>query len=154
MDVKLKKASLNDADTILKMQVKAFKDLLSKYEDYDINPGNEPLEKVVERLNQDFTYFYLIYADDVLAGAIRVVDFKDERAKRISPLFILKEYRNYGIAQKAIFLAEEIHGGRNWELETVLQEKGNCYLYEKAGYHPTGRTEKINDKLTLVFYKK
>lgn len=154
MDVELKRASLNDAGTIFKMQIKAFKDLLSKYEDYDTNPGNEPLEKVVERLNQDYTYFYLIYADGVLAGAVRVVDFKDERAKKISPLFILKEYRNCGIAQKAILLAEKIHGESNWELETILQEKGNCYLYEKAGYHTTGRTEKINDKLTLVFYHK
>lgn len=39
-------------------------------------------------------------------------------------------------------------------LDTILQEKGNCYLYEKMGYRKTGKTEKINDRLTLVFYEK
>ena len=33
-------------------------------------------------------------------------------------------------------------------------EKGNCYLYEKMGYHKTGQTHEINERLTLVFYKK
>lgn len=35
-----------------------------------------------------------------------------------------------------------------------LKGKGNCYLYEKMGYCQTGKTRKINDNLTLVFYKK
>lgn len=50
--------------------------------------------------------------------------------------------------------AEQIHGKAHWELETILQEKGNCYFYEKMGYKQTGRTEKINDRLTLVYYHK
>ena len=89
------------------------------------------------------------------SGAVRVVDRKDEEmAKRISPIFVMKEYRNKGYAQKAIQLVEEIHGSSNWELDTILQEKGHCYLYEKMGYRRTGKTETINDKLTLVFYRK
>ena len=66
----------------------------------------------------------------------------------------MPEYRNRGLAQKAIKLAEEIHGCSGWELDTILEEKGNCYLYEKMGYHQTGKTETINNKLTLVFYRK
>ena len=61
---------------------------------------------------------------------------------------------NQGVAQKAIMKAEEIHGSENWELSTILQEKGNCSLYEKLGYKKTGETFEINDKLTLVFYEK
>ncbi len=88
-------------------------------------------------------------------GAIRIVDEKEEgKAKRISPVFVMPEYRNKGYAQKAMQLAEEIHGSSNWELDTILQEKGNCHLYEKMGYYRTGKTEVINDKLTLLFYKK
>jgi len=30
----------------------------------------------------------------------------------------------------------------------------NRHVYEKAGYIFTGKTEKINDKLTLVYYQK
>ena len=83
------------------------------------------------------------------------MDFKDESTrKRISPIFIMSEYRNKGYAQQAIAEAERLHGAENWSLDTILQEEGNCYLYEKLGYRKTGRTEKINYRLTLVFYEK
>lgn len=106
------------------------------------------------RLNQSFTYYYYIEIGTVKVGAIRVIDVGGDMVKRISPISIMSEYRNKGYAQKAIELVEEIHGYANWELDTILQEKGNCHLYEKMGYRQTGRTKKINDNMTLVFYKK
>lgn len=107
------------------------------------------------RLKQNFTFFYFIFVDNKKVGTIRVVDYKERgRNKRISPIFVLPEYRNKGIAQSAIKICEEIHGNTNWELSTILQEKGNCYLYEKLGYHPIGKTQVINDRLTLIFYEK
>lgn len=42
----------------------------------------------------------------------------------------------------------------SWELATILGEAGNCYLYEKMGYNQTGDSKTINDKTTLIFYKK
>lgn len=82
--------------------------MLEKYQDFDTNPSNEPLEKVKARLEQTFTYYYFICLDDRKVGAIRVVDKKESPHKRISPLFILPEYRNKGIAQQEILLCEEI----------------------------------------------
>ena len=32
--------------------------------------------------------------------------------------------------------------------------KSFCYLYEKMGYYQTGETRVINERMTLVFYKK
>ncbi len=155
MDIRLKRAGINDATLIWNMQREAFQDLLFKYQDYDTNPGNEPVDKVIDRINQEVTFFYFIFVDEKVVGAIRVVDTKEnDTHKRISPLFIRKQYRNQGIAQNAIKLAEEIHGKDHWRLDTILEEKGNCYLYEKMGYHATGKIEKVNDKLTLVYYEK
>ena len=59
-----------------------------------------------------------------------------------------------GYAQQAMQLAEEIHGSSGWELDTILQEKGNCHLYEKMGYKQTGETKVVNERMTLVFYHK
>ncbi len=155
MKMKLIKIGIDDAEKLWKMQVKAFQDLYEKYQDAETSPATEKIDKIIMRLNQSFTYYYFIEANGTIVGAVRVVDRQEEgTAKRISPIFIMKEYRNKGYAQKAIQLVEEIHGSSNWELNTILQEKGNCYLYEKLGYHQTGKTETINDKLTLVFYKK
>ena len=155
MKIELIRASLKDAKEIWKMQVKSFKNLLDKYQDFETNPASETILNVEMRLKQNFTFFYFIFIDNKKVGAIRVVDYKEKnKNKRISPLFILPEYRNKGIAQSAIKICEEIHGNTNQELSTILEEKGNCYLYEKLGYHPTGKIQVINDRLTLIFYHK
>ncbi len=154
MNVNLVRIGLDEAETLWKLQTKAFEDLYEKYQDTDTSPATEKLDKIIMRLEQDFTYYYYIVDDGVTVGAIRIVDFKNDEPKRISPLFIIKEYRGKGYAQKAMLLAEKIHGETNWELDTILQEKGNCYLYEKMGYYRTGETHQINENMTLVFYKK
>ena len=154
MHVELIRAAMEDAETIWKMQRVAFSELLERYQDYDVNPGNEPLAKVQWRLSLPATYFYFIQVDGKNAGAIRVIDHHDEAPKKISPLFVMPEYRGKGVAQRALQVVENIHGSTKWQLDTILQEKGNCHLYEKMGYQQTGVTKIINDKMTLVFYKK
>ena len=155
MNIQLVRVNIDEANDLWQMQVKAFLDLYDKYQDTETSPATESVDMIAMRLNQPFTYYYYIEANNTKVGAIRVVDkFEENKAKRISPMFIMPEYRNKGFAQKAIQLVEEIHGDSNWELSTILQENGNCYLYEKMGYYQTGEKEKINDNLTLVFYKK
>ncbi len=152
--MELRRAALKDAYNLWKLQVDAFAELLDKYQDYDTSPASESAERTEARLKQEFTYFYFIMDDDKTVGAIRVVDMKDGGRKRISPVFVMKEYRNRGYAQSAIIEAERIHGKDKWELDTILQEAANCHLYEKMGYHRTGKTEIINDKMTIIHYEK
>lgn len=155
MEIELLRANIGDAKELHTMQVKAFKELLEKYQDFDTNPGNESVEKVEARLKQDFTFYYFICIGQQKVGAVRVVDKKEAvKNKRISPIFILPEFQGKGLAQEAIRLCEKIHGSGNWELDTILQEQKNCHLYEKMGYRRTGKTEVINEKLTLTFYEK
>lgn len=155
MEVKLSRANIDNAKEIHAMQMEAFKGLLEKYQDYDTNPGNESVEKVEARLKQEATFYYFICIGQQKVGAIRIVDKKEAgKNKRISPLFILPEFQGKGIAQKAIQLCEELHGKGNWELDTILQEPRNCHLYEKMGYRQTGKTEVINERLTLICYEK
>ena len=155
MKIELIRARLKDAKEIWEMQIKSFKKLLDKYQDFETNPANEFISNIEMRLKQNFTFFYFICIDNKKVGAIRIIDHKEEnKNKRISPIFILPKYRNKGIAQSVIKICEEIHGNNNWELSTILQEKGNCYLYEKLGYSSTEKTQVINDRLTLIFYEK
>ena len=153
--MKLVRANKQDAERLWKMQIAAFQDLYAKYQDSETSPATEALEKTIMRLGESFTYFYYITVDDTIVGAMRVIDHKEEgKYKRLSPIFIMKEFRGRGYAQQAIRLAEEIHGSSGWELDTILQEKGNCHLYEKMGYRQTGEFKTVNDNMTLVFYGK
>lgn len=155
MEIRFVRAGLEDAEEIHAMQLEAFRELLCKYQDFDTSPGCESVERVKARLMQDFTYYYYIYMGPWKMGAVRVVDRKEAgRNKRISPIFVLPRFQGRGIAQQAIRLCEEIHGGTDWELDTILQEKKNCCLYEKMGYRNTGKTKVVNERLTLVFYEK
>lgn len=154
MSIQLIRASMKDAETIWRMQQEAFAFLLERYQDYDTNPASEPLEKVQRRIASEGTHFYFIAAGGVPVGAIRVVDKGDGSVKRISPLFILPRYQGRGFAQSAIRETERLHGKTGWQLDTILQEKGNCHLYEKLGYRQTGKARVINPRMTLVDYEK
>ena len=154
MSVTLRQAKREDVETIWKMQVEAFRGLLEKYQDYDLSPGAEPVDNVISRFEQPWTKYFFIEAEGTDVGVIRVVDKKDGSRKRISPLWIMEEYRGKGYAQAAILAVEEIYGADYWCLDTIMQEKGNCHLYEKMGYHQTGKVEHINDRMDIVFYEK
>ena len=154
MSVTLRQAKREDIETIWKMQVEAFADLLQKYQDYDMSPAAEGIDKITARFEQPWTKYYFIEAEGKDVGAIRVVDKEDGSRKRISPLWIMKEYRGRGYAQDAIRVVEELYGTDNWCLDTILQEKGNLHLYEKMGYKRTGRIEHINERMDIVFFEK
>ena len=153
MNVTLSRAALADAQELWQMQKEAFQSLLDKYQDFDLSPACEPLEKVIMRLEQPISAMYFILADGVKVGALRVRTL-DDGFKKLGPIWVMPSQRNQGIAQQAIRLAEDIYGADHWILDTILQEPGNCHLYEKLGYRRTGELRPVNDKLTLVFYEK
>ena len=152
--MRLVRANVSDCEKIWSMQIEAFADLLAKYKDYETSPGNESKEHIHAKLLDEFTFFYFIYHEDEIVGAVRVVDRKDGDRKRISPIFIMKKFRNRGLAQKTFEEIEKIHGINHWMLDTILQEEGNCYLYEKLGYKRTGKIEHINERMDIVYYEK
>ncbi|SEL56551.1 hypothetical protein SAMN04487770_11286 [Butyrivibrio sp. ob235] len=154
MSIELKPVERDDVETLWKMQVEAFSGLLEKYQDYDMSPAAENMDKVVARFEQPWTTYFFIMADGEKAGVVRVIDKKDGSRKRISPIWIMPEHRNKGYAQQAMLEVEKIYGSENWCLDTILQEKGNLHLYEKMGYHQTGKIDKINDRMDIVFYEK
>jgi predicted acetyltransferase len=152
--VKLEKAIESDANAIFEIQVNAFKPLLEKYKDFNTNPANETINRVVIRINNPTGDFYKIIVENVHVGAIYVF-WKEQTQFWISPMFILSTYQGQGIAQQAITLIEKLFPhATSWELATIMEEERNCYLYEKLGYIKTGVIKQLNDNTTLGFYKK
>ncbi|MBO7662138.1 MAG: GNAT family N-acetyltransferase [Clostridia bacterium] len=152
--VTLKAAAREDMRLIWEMQIKAFSSLLEKYRDDEISPGAESFEKVMARYEQPWTAYYFIVAGEEKVGVVRIVDRKDGSRKRISPIWIMPEFRGHGYAQAAITAVEQLYGSSHWSLDTILQEEGNLHLYEKMGYHRTGRTDRVNDRMDIVYYEK
>ena len=72
--IELKPVVQEDIETVWKMQVEAFSELLEKYQDYDTNPAAEKIDKVTARFEQPWTSYYFIMADCEKVGVIRVID--------------------------------------------------------------------------------
>ena len=55
----LMKASSKDCDKLLEIQAMAFTYLLDKYNDVEMNPANESVDKIKDRIKQAQTAYYL-----------------------------------------------------------------------------------------------
>jgi N-acetylglutamate synthase-like GNAT family acetyltransferase len=155
INVSLTKATLDDAQEIYDMQIITFAPLLKKYEDYDTNPGAEKLEKTIARLEDLMTDYLLIQYNNKNVGAVRIRKLEEGNLYKVGPLFIIPKYQNRGIAQNVFRIIEDTYKPKaGWVLDTILQEAGNCHLYEKVGYIRTGQVDKVNDKMDLVYYEK
>ena len=155
--VKLEEVREDEIQQLYDMQIKSFMPLYEKYHD-EMSPANEPIEKVRAKALSENRKYYFIVKDGARMGAINVgrkLHDPEESCFYISPLFVLPKYQNQGIGyvaiQKAFALYPEV---RVWKLDTILQESGNCHLYEKCGFVRVGEEHVINEKMTLVDYEK
>ena len=145
----------NAIETVYAIQRAAYGPLYEKYHDDGLSPYLESKDAVLRKYTRDGTTGYLFFADGTAVGAVRIIIDDESKTGRVSALCVLPEYQNKGIAQKALTEIEKMHPDvRLWSLGTILEETGNCHLYEKLGYKKTGKTEAVNEKMTLVFYEK
>lgn len=142
-------------DTVFEIQQAAYKPMYEKYHDDNSNPYMESKEMVLQKYMRTNTKGYIFVEDGVPVGAVRININAEDRSGRVSALGVHPQHQGRGIAQQALKKIEKLHCDvERWLLDTILQEKGNCHLYEKLGYKRTGKNEKINEKMTLVFYEK
>lgn len=158
MEITLNRAQITDAALIHAMQTAAFLPLYERYHDDETSPAKEPVGAVTARLMQPNTDYYIVHLDGEPVGAVRAVDHGTEngqRIYRISPLMILPAYQNRGIGSRVMQLVLAKYPEADlWRLSTILQEKGNCRLYEKCGFRQTGKLTPLNEQMTLVYYEK
>lgn len=148
--VKIKKREIFKA---WRRQKKGFKDTLDKYRDYETSPATEGFKKFALRfLRADVDNYWVIFNGEI-SGAMDIV--KKESITFLHRYYILPEYRNKGIGQQALKIAESKYpDSAEWRLDTILEEKNNVHLYEKLGYTEYGERKIINERMTIISYKK
>ncbi len=151
-NIALRKATASDAEELLSLQKKVFMPIYEKYEDHETSPVTQSMERFLRRF--EIGEYYKIFYGNALVGSIFVYQ-KESGLMRLHIINILEEYHNKGIAQETMKRLELIYPqAEAWELDTILTEERNCYLYEKMGYVRYGEVSVVNEKLTLVNYKK
>jgi isopentenyldiphosphate isomerase len=151
-NIVLRSANSTDAQILLDIQKEVFLPLYEKYHDHGTSPVNQTLEKFLKRF--DIGDYYKIFHQNYLVGSVFVYE-KEPGVMILHIINIIRRSQNKGIAQEVMKRLELMYPQATcWELETILSEKRNCYLYEKMGYVQSGELKVINDKMTLVIYKK
>lgn len=140
-------------DAVFNIQQKAYKPLFYKYHDTNTSPYLESKEEVFEKYTRPGTVGYIFLEEGMPVGSVRII--ARDGVCKVAALAVLPEYQNRGIAQAALKEIERLHSDcKCWILDTILQEKGNCHLYEKLGYVKIGEPQAVNNYLTLINYKK
>ena len=85
---------------------------------------------------------------------LKLFSEKGERI-RLSPLGILPDFQNQGLAQAMFRQLEQLYQPTDgWKLDTILQEQGNVHLYEKLGYQRVGEVQHYNERMDLIGFEK
>ena len=153
--VKIDPMKPQEMEILHEMQVRSFMPLYEKYHD-EGSPAIEPLERVKARSEAENRKYYFITWQGARVGAVNIAKRptdEEENIFWISPIFVTPEYQGKGIAQAAIYkIFKMFPEAKEWHLDTILQEPGNCHLYEKCGFVRTGEEKPVNDLMTLVDY--
>lgn len=157
--IDLVRAEREDAELLHRLQLEAFIPLYEKYHDDETSPAKETLEKITRKITESNSEFYIICFEGKAVGGIRIRHYQGEMISPdvnwISPVFIIPSFQNKGIAQGAIRKAFALYPKTTtWRLDTIKQETGNCYLYEKCGFVRTGEEQVVNEQMTLIDYEK
>ncbi len=141
-----------DIDTVFDIQQAAYRPLFDRYQDTETSPYMETKEKMLEKYRR--AHGYLFAKNGQAVGCVRIYTDEENHKGRVSALAVHPSCQGQGIAQTAMRLIEKKHENiKDWYLDTILQEEGNCHLYEKLGYVRTG-TKELKPGMTLVFYEK
>ena len=155
--IKLEEVKEEEIPQLYEMQIRSFLPLYEKYHD-EGSPAIESMERVRGRFFQENRTYYFIVAGGERVGAINIgrkASDAENACMYISPIFILPEYQNRGIGYAAILEAFAMYPGTLvWKLDTILQEPGNCHLYEKCGFVRVGEEHVINENMTLIDYER
>lgn len=151
MKLEIKRTKEIEAQRLLEIQKEAFAEDLKRYQDYDTNPVNEPIERLLKKI--EIFLYYTIWIDDEIIGGIDIRDLKDERY-RLNRIYLSNKYQNKGFGTRIMDLIEkEFPLATEWSLDTPHLNIRNQHFYEKLGYEKVGEHQ-INNKLILIDYVK
>ncbi len=157
--IELSLATKEEALVLHRLQVEAFLPLYEKYHDDETSPAKENLQRITDKITEDNSDFYFIEYNSEKVGGVRVRYHQGEKVLEnvnwISPVFIIPEFQNKGIATCVIEKLFKLYpDAEEWRLDTIKQEPGNCHLYEKCGFVKSGEDIIVNENMTLVKYVK
>ena len=148
--VEIRRASQEDAEIILHLQVHAYLSEAEIYNDYSI----PPLIQSLKEIKQEFSHQVFLKAieEGKIVGSVRA--YVEKGTAYIGRLMVKPDSQNKGIGTRLMQAIEEhFRVVDRYELFTGHKSIRNLYLYQKLGYCEFKRMP-VNDSIILVFLEK
>ena len=143
-------AEQGDLPEILELQKTCYLLEAKKYDLYDIPQLNQTLAEIQQQFLQQ--PFLKATVNNRIVGSVRA--YQKNETCYIGRLIVHPDHQNKGIGTKLMKEIEALFKDANrFQLTTGHKSKKNLHLYHKLGY-TTFKTEKLNQKLTLVHLEK
>jgi GNAT superfamily N-acetyltransferase len=146
----IEKASIDDAEEILRLQKLAYISEAEIYDDFNI----QPLVQTLDQIKEEFAarVFLKVILDGKIIGSVRASE-KDGTC-HIAKFIVHPAYQNRGIGTHLMNRVEELFCHcKRYELFTGHKSAKNLYLYQKLGYK-IYRHEHVSDKFQFVYLQK
>ena len=151
MEILFEHPTVNDAQALLDVQIRAFHDDARLYPGVEIGgpPGYDSLEVVTEEIEKEL--YHKIVCDGKIVGGIVVYD-RGEGHFHLDKIYVDPEYHNRTIGTCAMQFIEALYPASKWSLDTPVYAVRNHHFYEKMGY--IRGKEFAADDITLFAYEK
>ena len=146
--LEITRASEEDAEIILHLQMHAYLSEAEIYNDYSI----PPLIQTLKDIREEFSQQLFLNAIEEGVGSVRA--YLEKRTAYIGRLMVKPDFLNKGIGSRLMQAIEEhFRMADRYELFTGHRSARNLYLYRKLGYWEFKRVS-VNDLIILVFLEK
>ena len=168
MKTTIRKCTVDDLKTLLEISYETFvdafqsmnvKETMDKYVEEAFN-----MEKLEEELGNKDSRFFFLYADDELAGYLKIneapaqTDVNDSHSIEVERIYVKKEFKGKGLGRQlmnyAIQLAKEMKKNYVW-LGVWEKNTDAITFYKKLGFYEAGQHPfKMGDELQTDFIMK
>jgi len=138
-----------DFEEILNLQKVAYQSEAAIYNDYGIPPLVQTMAELQGETKRSI--MLKVIEDRKIVGSVRA--YEKDGTCYIGKLMVHPAYANRGIGKKLMDAIEKCFGGFRYELFTGHLSEKNLAFYQKLGYQKY-KTEKVNEKLQLVYMQK
>ena len=159
--LKIDEADIDDAKEILRLQKKAYISEAEIINDFTIQPLTQTLDEIIEEVKNQFVLKAFVtdgkniedrQKNGRIIGSVR--GYQKDDTCYIGKLIVNPEYQNVGLGKELINLIEKrFKEALRFELFTGEKSEKNIRFYTRLGYKFI-KTEKISEKLNLVFMEK
>lgn len=151
MTVTIERATPDDAEALVRVQVAAFHDDARRYPGVALGgpPGYESIDVMRAKIRDDECY-KLVHAGQIVGGLV-IFDQGDGHY-HLDVLFVDPAFHNLGFGTQAMRFIEQTYPAKKWTLDTPTYATRNQHFYEKFGYAKTG--EFPADDIVLIAYEK